>query len=114
MVAGETLRLNVVCWGAANPPDPDFDFVALQLLYQQVIRSLYYLAEGCYTLGDGKFSPQRSDQLGQKMTFPLHVFTPVLDYILGTTTVQTVAATVEVTTPQDSTPEVAWTGDIPE
>ena len=113
MVAGERDHFNVTVWGAANPPDPDFDFDALQVLYQQFIRSLYYLMEGCYSLGTGRFDKTNTDQLGHKMVFPLDVDTPILDYILGTTTLQTIDASVALETPDEDAPETAWSGTIP-
>ena len=117
MIAGETVHFEVTCWGAANPPDPDVDFDVLQVLYQQVMRTLYYLDEGNYTLGVGRFVDEQESKtqlakLGHKIVFPLDINTPVLDYILGTTVLRTIDASIGLETPNQSAPEIAWTGTV--
>ena len=112
MVAGENDVYEVTVWGAASPPDPDADWDAMQVLAQQFVRTLYYVAEGCYKIDDGGVDNTQTDQLGHKVTFPVTFYTPVLDYVLGSTTVQSIAASVALEVAPDSTPETGWSGEI--
>ena len=123
MIAGEMVHFEVTCWGAASPPtppalpDPDLDFDATQVIYQQVARTLFYLLEGGYALGVGRWvdsqeSKTQLAKLGRKMIFPLDIATPVLDYILGSTKLLSITASAQLLAPDNELPEAAWTGTV--
>ena len=78
------VQFEVQCWNAASPNDPDYDFDAAQLLYQQVIASTHLLAPGIYTVTNGQWldSVPNSTQLdlyGHVYRFMLELATPLTD-----------------------------------
>jgi hypothetical protein len=117
MVAGETVHFEVEIWGAASPPEPEADFEAVRVLSHQLVRTLYYLDEGNYNLGVATFLDQtpnatQHDKLGHKLRLPLEISTPVLDYVLGSTQLETIDASIGLEIPNQSSPETGWSGTI--
>ena len=112
MIAQEEMLFEVVCWGAANPPNPYGDFNVTQVIYQQVIRSAEHQIQGTYSLGEGEWDATRLSQEGHQMSLMLMIKTPVAEYPLGVTTIQTITGTVEIQTPPNDTTETAWSGTL--
>lgn len=72
----------VQCWGAASPPDPDFDFDATEILRDQVIRSADALFRGNYTTQKGPWVDQQEKattemKIGHLFKFYLTLDAPV-------------------------------------
>lgn len=86
-IATEKVVFEVHTWGEADPPDPDNDFDATQVLYQQVIQSIHALTAGTYELLDGAWPGQlpNATQLvraGHEHVFRVAIGTPILDVLL--------------------------------
>lgn len=80
----EVVQFECQVWTTATTPDPNNDFDATQLLYQQVIASTHLLAAGVYKLTPGKWadSVPNSTQvnlLGHVFVFGLELSTPLTD-----------------------------------
>ncbi len=74
-------------WGAAAAPDPDDDFDATEVLYQQVLRTCHLIASGIYDFGDGQWADQQPSasqnlKAGHEFVFTVALATPVLDKLL--------------------------------
>lgn len=115
-IATEKVVFEIHAWGQATPPDPDLDFDATQVLYQQVIQSVHLLTAGAYELVDGAWSDQvaTATQLlkaGHEHVFGIAIATPVMDAAqpfvpAGTSAVQT----TQLQPADGSPPEISFTG----
>jgi hypothetical protein len=112
-IATELVTFIVHCWGVAQPPDPNGDFDATQVLYQQVIQSTHRLAAGRYEVGplqwvDAQPGATQLDVYGHAVDFTLTLATPVLDTALTLAPVGTVGqATMQLQPADGSAPETA-------
>jgi hypothetical protein len=103
-------------WGAASAPDPDDDFDATEVLYQQVLRTTHLLASGVYAFGDGQWADQQPTasqnvKSGHEFVFTLSLATPVLDKLLERAPSDVAALPTTILNPGDgSTTETGCTG----
>ena len=125
MVGGKRWRFEVTCWGQQAPPvppallDPMLDFNAAEVLFDQLARTCFYLIEGVYEFGPGRFideAPGRTQnaKAGRKLSSVLNIDTPILDRILGNTTLLSIDASIGLRVDPADLPEPAWSGTIPE
>jgi hypothetical protein len=123
MVGGKRWRFDVTCWGqAAAPaaptfPNPDLDFDSAEFLFDQVARTCFYLLEGNYDFGPGRFideqpSKTQMTKAGRKLSVSLTIDTPVLDYILGDVKLLSINASTQLKADPSTSPEPAWAGTV--
>ena len=86
-IATDTVHFEVHVWGQAAVPDPDNDWDATQLLYQQVIASTYLTCVGCCVFKNGTWTDSTAKgtalmNAGREYVFSVEIATPVLDVLL--------------------------------
>lgn len=108
-IVTEKQRFQIYSWGAASPPDPDFgDYDATQILYQQVVQSLWTLATQ-WEIRGGEWISQAENydqwnMLGQEHMLQLEISQPTLDQMLAfvpTGTTATLTVELDGATPDD-------------
>jgi hypothetical protein len=119
MLWNDKQNFMVYASGVNDPANPDTDFDIAQLIYQQVIRSAFYLTGGDIELTSGEWVDQLAtatqlDKFGHQYRFKLTIGTPIPDYSLLFVPSGTISrVTTQIQVPPASTPEVAWEGDVP-
>lgn len=80
-IGSELITFEVHAWGQGSGVDDDFDVT--QALYQCIAQSLHDLCEGCYKLGDGKWTQLTLlGAAGHEFVFAVEIATPILDQLL--------------------------------
>lgn len=126
--ATEKMLFSVHCWGQSSTLDPDVDFDATQDLYRTFIASCQRLMAGAYHLVDGEWADQKPAETqiakaGHTFVFGIEIDTPILDMtpafgaygpppptLLPTPQGTRIVPTVQITTPNGGTPEIASQG----
>jgi hypothetical protein len=101
----EQTNFEVHVWGVSDPPDPDGNYDATQILYQQVIRSVHLLAAGSYALSGGQWNHTKTlvTGFGLEFVFAIGFSTPIPDKILEYLPSDTVGTVTVVLQPGDGT-----------
>jgi len=116
----EIVHLDFYCWGASVPETRDGDYDATQILYQQVIRSLFNVlgaasdrtwlpTKGAWT--DSSLKAAQLITAGRAFTFGVEIRTPVPDQLLPYAPPGTAANNTTQLQPADgSAPGIGCTG----
>lgn len=90
-IRSDVRRFEVQCWGVgemgAATRDPDVDYTATEILYEQMIRSAHLLGAGVYDLDGGEWADDVDGETqvlktGHEFTFGLSFGTPITDRAL--------------------------------